>query len=51
MRKKCMRQFALNVEKSVKFRSNLIQLGQFTVEIAIRREHQQEEDIKLTVIT
>jgi hypothetical protein len=50
MRKRCIRQSALNVKKSVKFRSNLIQLGQFTVETAIRRKHQQE-DTKLTTIT
>jgi hypothetical protein len=51
MRKRCIRQSALNVEKIVKFRSNLIQLGQFTAETAIRRKHQQEEDTKLTTIT
>jgi hypothetical protein len=46
-RKKCIRQFALNVERNVKFHSSLTQAGRFTAENAGRRkEQQQEEDSK-----
>ena len=38
----------LIVEKSAKFRSNLTQADQSTVEIAIRNEGQPEEDSKLS---
>jgi hypothetical protein len=45
-RKKCIRQFALNVEKNVKYHSSLTQAGRFTAENAGRRKEQQEEDSK-----
>jgi hypothetical protein len=48
MRKKCIRQSVLIVEKTVKFHSSLIQADLFTVEIAIRKEDHQEEDSKLS---
>ncbi len=46
---KCIRQFARNVNKNVKFRSNLTEADQYTVGNAMQREGLQEEiDIKLT---
>jgi hypothetical protein len=42
-RKKCIRQFALNVEKNVKYHSSLTQAGRFTAENAGRRKEQQED--------
>jgi hypothetical protein len=47
MRKRCIRQSVLIVEKIVKFRSNLIQADLSTVEIAILKEDHQEEDFRL----
>ena len=47
-RKKCIRQFVLIVERNVKFRSNRIQAGLFTVEIATQKEDRQEEDFRLS---
>ena len=44
---KCIRQSALNVVKNAKFRSNLTEADQYTVENAILNEEEQE-DIKLT---
>ena len=46
-RKKCIRQFALNAERTVKFRSSLTQAGRFTAENAGQRKETQEEDSKL----
>ena len=46
---KCIRQFAQNVNKNVKFRSNLTEADPYTAENAIQRDAPQEEiDIKLT---
>ena len=46
---RCIRQFARNVNKNVKFLSNLTEVDQYTAENAIQREAPQEEiDIKLT---
>jgi hypothetical protein len=46
---KCIRQFALNVNKSVKSRSNLTGADPYTAENAMQREAPQEEiGIKLT---
>ncbi len=47
--KKCIRQFARNVNKSVKFRSNLTEADPYTAKDAMQREGLQEEiAIKLT---
>jgi hypothetical protein len=48
MRKKCIRQSVLIVERNVKFPSNLIQADLFTVEIATQKEDRQEEDFRLS---
>jgi len=46
---KCIRQFARNVNKNVKFLSNLTEADPYTVENAMQGEVPQEEvDIKLT---
>ncbi len=46
---KCIRQFARNVNKNVKFLSNLTEVDLYTAENAMQREAPQEEvDIKLT---
>ena len=46
---KCTRQFAQNVEKNVKFRSNLTEVDQYTAENAMQKDAPQEEiGIKLT---
>jgi len=46
---KCIRQFAQNVNKNVKFRSNLMEADPYTAENAMQREDPQEEiAIKLT---
>ena len=46
---KCIRQFARNVNKNVKFLSNLTEVDPYTAENAMQREaHQEEVDIKLT---
>jgi hypothetical protein len=46
---KCIRQFAPNVNKNVKFRSNLTEADPYTAENAMQREGPQEEiDTKLT---
>jgi hypothetical protein len=46
-RKKCIRQFALIVERNVKSPSSLTQADLFTAEIAGLREEPQEEDSRL----
>ncbi len=46
MREKCIRQFALNVEKNVKFPSSLMEVDQYTAENVILSE-EIREDIKL----
>jgi len=43
----CIRQFALNVVRNVKFLSNLIRIGQFTAENAGKRKDRPEGDIRL----
>ena len=48
MRKKCIRQFVLIVEKNAKYPSNLTQPDLFTVEIATQKEDRQEEDSRLS---
>jgi hypothetical protein len=45
-RKRCIRQFVLNVEKNAKSHSSLTQAGQFTAENAGPRKDHQEEDSK-----
>jgi hypothetical protein len=45
---RCIRQFALNVERNARFRSNLTEQGQCTVEIATRKEGHQEDRIEDT---
>ncbi len=48
---KCIRQFALIVERNAKFPSNLTEEDQYTAENAMQREDPREEvdiDIKLT---
>ena len=40
---KCIRQFARNVNKNVKFRSNLTEADPYTAENAMQREDLQEE--------
>jgi len=46
-RKRCTRQFALNVERNVKFPSNLTQADPFTAESAGLRNVAQDEDSRL----
>jgi hypothetical protein len=46
-RKRCTRQFALIVERNVKFPSNLTQADRFTAESVGPREETQEEDFRL----
>jgi hypothetical protein len=41
--KRCTRQFALNVEKNVKYHSSPMAADLYTAESVIRREHPQEE--------
>jgi len=41
--KRCTRQFALNVERNVKFPSSLMAADLYTAESVTRREHPQEE--------
>jgi len=46
---KCIRQFVRNVNKNVKFLSNLTEADPYTAENAMQREAPPEEvDIKLT---
>jgi hypothetical protein len=46
---KCTMQSALNVDKNVKFRSNLIPADLYTAEnVMLNEDHQEETDIKLT---
>jgi len=45
---RCIRQSALNVERNVKFRSNLTGQGQCTAEIATRKEGHREARIEDT---
>jgi len=45
-RKRCTRQFALTVERNVKFPSSLTQADQYTAESVGPREETQEEDSK-----
>jgi hypothetical protein len=46
---KCIRQFARNANKNVKFRSNLTEADPYTANNAMQREGLQEEiTIKLT---
>jgi hypothetical protein len=40
---KCIRQFARNVNKNVKFRSNLMEAGPYIAENAMQREGPQAE--------
>jgi len=47
-RKRCTRQFALIVERNVKFHSNLTQADLFTAESAGQREEVREEDSRLS---
>jgi hypothetical protein len=42
-RKRCTRQFALNVEKNAKYHSSLMEVDLYTAESVTRREHLQEE--------
>jgi len=51
-KKKCTRQLALNAVRNVKFRSNLIQPGQFTAASAGQRNDPQEarDDTKLLTL-
>jgi hypothetical protein len=44
-REKCIRQFALSVERTVKFPSSLTQADPFTAENAGQRKEDQGEDI------
>jgi len=47
MRKRCTRQSALIVERNAKFRSSLMEAGQYTAEnVMLNEDH--HEDIKLT---
>ncbi len=48
MRKRCIRQFAPNVERNVKFPSSLMVADQYTAENVIPSVDRREEDIKLT---
>jgi hypothetical protein len=41
--KRCTRQFALNVERNVKYRSSPMVADQYTAESVTRREHHHEE--------
>jgi len=41
--KRCTRQFALNVEKNVKYHSSPMAADLYTAESVTRREHHQEE--------
>ena len=45
---RCTRQFALNVERNARFRSNLTGQGLFTAEIATRKEGHREDRIEDT---
>jgi len=47
LRKKCIRQFVLIVDRNVKSHSNLTQVGLFTAENAGRREEIKDEDTSL----
>jgi hypothetical protein len=42
-KKKCIRQFALNVERNVKYHSSPMAADPYTAESVTRREHHQEE--------
>jgi hypothetical protein len=41
--KRCIRQFALNVERSAKYHSSPMAADLYTAESVTRREHPQEE--------
>jgi hypothetical protein len=42
-KKRCTRQFALNVERNVKYHSSPMAADLYTAESVTRREHPQEE--------
>jgi len=42
-KKRCTRQFALNVERNVKYHSSPMAADPYTAESVTRREHPQEE--------